>query len=151
MALEGDRWLVIDDLLGREPHHYALHWLLDDSGVQERRRDPANSRTATLTPAHELLLEPLDSGAIAPSIPKILIQMGMLEGNGKFSLVRADPNSTRGWRSRYYGHKEPAISLLLAARQPRVTFWTFFGVENDVFEVEGKEFKLNSKIIPLVA
>jgi asparagine synthase (glutamine-hydrolysing) len=151
MALEGDRWLVIDDLLGREPHHYALHWLLDDSGVQERRRDPANSRTATLTPAHELLLEPLDSGAIAPSIPKILIQMGMLEGNGKFSLVRADPNSTRGWRSRYYGHKEPAISLLLAARQPRVTFWTFFGVENDVFEVEGKEFKLNSQIVPLVA
>ena len=28
MSLEGDRWLVIDNLVANESHHYALHWLL---------------------------------------------------------------------------------------------------------------------------
>jgi asparagine synthase (glutamine-hydrolysing) len=142
MALEDDRWLVIDDLVGHKPHHYALHWLLDDSGVQERRRG-----AMTTLPAHGLLLQPLDD---KPSDSKILIQVGMLEGRGDFSVVRADPGSTRGWRSRYYGHREPAISLMLEAHQPQVAFWTFFGFEEDIFEVERKEFKLNSKMIPLV-
>jgi len=68
----------------------------------------------------------------------------MTEGNGNFSLVRGDPNSTRGWRSRYYGHKEPAISVMLEAHQKNVTFWTFFGFENDVVEIEGKSLKVNS-------
>ena len=30
MSMEGDRWLVIDDLTANEPHHYTLHWLLND-------------------------------------------------------------------------------------------------------------------------
>jgi len=76
--------------------------------------------------------------------------MGLTEGNANFSIVRADPASTRGWMSRYYGHKEPAISLMLEAKQPRVTFWTFFGFENDVVELEGNVLKMNSKNIPLV-
>jgi hypothetical protein len=40
-------------------------------------------------------------------------------------------NSTRGWRSRYYGHKEPAISVVLEADLSQVTFWTYFGFEDD--------------------
>jgi hypothetical protein len=39
---------------------------------------------------------------------------------------------------------------MLEANQPQVTFWTFFGFENDVVEVMGNELKLNSKSIPLV-
>jgi hypothetical protein len=39
---------------------------------------------------------------------------------------------------------------MLEAHQPQVAFWTFFGFEEDIFEVERKEFKLNSKMIPLV-
>jgi hypothetical protein len=135
MALEGDRWLVIDDLIAKESHHYALHWLLADSGVQE------------LATAHGLLLTPTKTDsthrASELSDSRVLIQMGLLEGNGNFSIVRADPNSTRGWRSRYYGHKEPAISLMLEAKQSQVTFWTFFGVEGDVIRFANGVLKVN--------
>ena len=98
MTLEGDRWLVIDNLIANEPHHYALHWLLSDGeyGMQK------------LASANGLWLRP--SGSLLPD-SKFMIQMGLVEGNGTFSLVRADSNSTRGWRSRYYGHKEqPSLS-----------------------------------------
>jgi hypothetical protein len=81
---------------------------------------------------------------------KFKIGMGMINGSGDLSVVRADPNSTRGWRSRYYGHKEPAISLMLEANQKNVTFWTFFGFANDVVELQGNILKINSKGIPLV-
>jgi len=140
MMLEDDRWLVIDNLIANELHQYKLHWLLADSGVQE------------LATAHGLLLTPSDSTHRASELSdsRVLIQIGMTEGKGNFSLVRADPNSTRGWRSRYYGHKEPAISVMLEADQPQVTFWTFFGFENDVVEVMGNELKINSKKIPLL-
>jgi hypothetical protein len=73
----------------------------------------------------------------------------MVEGDGNFSLVRADPNSTRGWRSRYYGHKEPAISVMIESNQKNVTFWTFFGFENDVVELEGNLLKVNAIKIQL--
>jgi len=139
MALEGDHWLVIDNLIANESHHYALHWLLADGkhGMQELN-DPMKFGIYLEYPNNELL----DS--------KILIQMGLLEGIGDFSIFRADSASTRGWRSRYYGHKEPAISVMLEAELPQVTFWSFFGFENDVVEIEGDTLKINSQSIPLV-
>jgi hypothetical protein len=134
MSLEGDRWLVIDNLVANEFHHYALHWLLADFGIQK------------LASGYGLLLSHTDSKL---SESKILIQVGITEGKGNFSLVRADADSTRGWRSRYYGHKEPAISVMLEANQPQVTFWSFFGYEDDVVEADGKSLKINSEIIQL--
>jgi asparagine synthase (glutamine-hydrolysing) len=128
MTLDDDRWLVIDHLLANEAHQYALHWLLNDHPFEQKN--------------NSVLLSMDDM--------KYNVQVGMTEGHGKISLVRADPNSMRGWRSRYYGHKEPAISLMLEAHQKNVTFWTFFGFENDVVEVEGNELKVNSKEIMLV-
>jgi asparagine synthase (glutamine-hydrolysing) len=128
MALDDDRWLVIDHLIANEAHQYALHWLLNDYPFEQKN--------------NSVLLSIDDM--------KYNVQVGMTEGHGKFSLVRADPNSTRGWRSRYYGHKEPAISAILEAHQKNVTFWTFFRFENDVVEIEGNVLKVNSKKIPLV-
>ena len=136
MMLEDDRWLVIDQLHASKSHHYALHWLLANFGVQE------------LAPAHGLLLQTKTDGK--PSDSRILIRIGVLDDNGNFSIIRADPNSTRGWRSRYYGHKEPAISVMLEATQPQVTFWSFFGFEDDVVEAGGNELRINSKNILLV-
>lgn len=112
MALEGNRWLVIDDLESNKPHRYALHWLLNDVPFTQNE--------------NSLLLN------YEASTYKI--QTGLSNGEGKLSILRADPNSTYGWRSRYYGHKEPAISLLLEAHQPTARFWTFFGFENDSAE-----------------
>jgi hypothetical protein len=144
MMLGDDRWLVVDNLTANEPHRYALYWLLADGnyGVQE------------LALANRILFSPAQSNSL-PSrtheLPdtRINIQIGMTDGNGNFSLVRSDPNSTRGWRSRYYGHKEPAISVMLETIQPQVTFWTYFGFENDIVEPEGKSMKVNSIKIAL--
>jgi hypothetical protein len=134
MALEDDRWLVIDNLTANGSHNYKLHWLLADGeyGMQK------------LASAHGLWWQSF--GSKLPE-SKLNIQMGLLEGNGKFSLVRADADSTRGWRSRYYGHKEPAISVVLEADLPQVTFWSFFGFESDIVEIAGNDLKINSKII----
>ncbi|MEW6085820.1 MAG: alginate lyase family protein [Chloroflexota bacterium] len=128
MALEDDRWLVVDHLSAKDSHHYALHWLLNDFPFEHRN----------------------NSVLLSLGEMKYKVQVGAAEGNGEFSLVRADPNSTRGWRSRYYAHKEPALSLALEVTQPQVTFWSFFGFENDVVEVVGNELKINSKPYSLV-
>jgi hypothetical protein len=132
LVLDDDRWLVLDHLTGKELHHYALHWLLCDGkfGMQE------------LAPAHGLLLDPFDS-----NLPdsRVLIQMGSLAGSARFSVIRADPKSTRGWRSKYYGQKEPAISTMLETDQSQAVFWTFFGFENDAVEVKDTMLIITTK------
>lgn len=121
MALNSDRWLVIDQLDAKKLHHYALQWLLGDFPFEQRDKS---------------VLLSLDG-------MNYIVQVGTTEGGGNFSLVRADPNSTRGWRSRYYGHKEPAVSVMLETTQPQVTFWTFFGVEGDWVELAGDTLRVN--------
>lgn len=137
LSLGEDRWLVVDHLSGKQDHHYSLHWLLCDStyGVQELA--PANFRIELDVPGSKLP----DS--------KVLIQMGLLRGRGNFSVLRGAENSTRGWRSRYYAEKEPAISVLLETDQPRACFWTYFGYETDVVKVEGDFLKVNSQALDL--
>lgn len=127
MALEGDRWLVIDDLEANEPHHYALHWLLNDAPFIENK----------------------NSLHLKYEASTYKIQTDLLSGEGEFSIVRADPNSMRGWRSRYYGHKEPAISLLLEVHQPAARFWTFFGFEDDEGEMSKSALSINGLTIKL--
>ncbi len=126
-ALENDKWLVLDYLFAKENHNYKLHWLLNDFPYEQK--------------LNSILLS-LDS-------VKYKMQVGILNGKGELSIVRADEHSTRGWRSRYYGHKEPAISVMLETNQPQVTFWTFFGFEKDEFVVTENIFKLNNTIINL--
>ena len=128
VSLDDDRWVIVDHLIANEPHQYALHWLLNDFPYEKK------DNTVLLT------LNDM----------KYKVRVGLAEGTGNFSLVSADTNSTRGWRSRYYGHREPAISIMLEANQPQVIFWSFFGVEDDVVEVHEKSLKVNSKVIPLV-
>lgn len=127
MALDDDRWLVIDNLTANELHNYKLHCLLNDHPFEQTE----------------------NSVVLSLGEMKYKMQVGVMKGDGKFSIVRADPNSTRGWRSRYYGHKEPAISVVLEAELPQVTFWSFFGFESDVVEVVGNGLKINSKMIAL--
>jgi hypothetical protein len=122
MALGEDRWLVVDHLDAAKTHHYALHWLLNDFPYE----DGKNS-----------LLLSLDS-------VRCKVQVGVVDGGSTFSIVRGDPGSTRGWRSRYYGDREPAVSVLLETEQPRVRFWTFFGLEKDVVQIKGDTFELLS-------
>ncbi|HSK88398.1 MAG TPA: heparinase II/III-family protein, partial [Anaerolineales bacterium] len=127
LSLGEDRWLVVDQLDGKQSHHYSLHWLLNDFPYEGREN---------------AILLSLDA-------MKYKIQFGLLEGRSVFSVVRGDENSTRGWRSCYYGEKEPAISAMLETDQPRACFWTYFGFEADVVKVEGSFLKVNSQTVPL--
>jgi hypothetical protein len=132
LMLDDDRWLVVDHLNGKQSHHYALHWLFCDGkfGVLQ------------LAAGHKVLLTDSD-GKLSES--RVSIQMGSLDGDARFSVVRADPKSTRGWRSKYYGQKEPAISAMLETDQPKAVFWTFFGFEEDVVEAKGNTLHITTK------
>ncbi len=123
MALEGDRWLTLDHLQGKQNHHYALHWLLND--VRYERKE-------------NLILLSLD-------VQKYRVELGLLDGRSTFSVVRGDPNSTRGWRSRYYGDKEPAISVMLEVDQQKACFWSYFGFESDHVELQGNNLNISSE------
>jgi hypothetical protein len=130
LTLGEDRWLVVDYLNGKQMHHYSLHWLLCDGeyGVQDAPKVYAPAKFGVW----------LDVSDGLQSDSKIFIQMGLIEGSGKFSIMRGDPKSTRGWRSQYYGDKEPAISVRLKTHQPRACFWTFFGFESDEIKLMGE-------------
>ena len=134
LLLDEDRWLVVDQLNGKQNHHYALHWLLCDGEYGVRK----------LASADGIWLVPRKIDG-TPSDSKILIQMGLTEGNGNFSVMRGDPSSTRGWRSRYYGHKEPAISAMLETDQLRACFWSYFGFESDKIEIAERTLNIRSE------
>lgn len=121
LMFDDDRWLILDRLTAAQIHHYRLHWLLDDFPYAQN-------------PEQISILLRTDSG-------NLRVRAGLLTGDPASSIVRADQNSTRGWRSLYYGQKQPAISLALETDQPQACFWTFFGLENDLVEL--KEHNLN--------
>jgi hypothetical protein len=123
LPLGEDRWLVVDHLTGRQNHHYALHWLLCDFPYEQ------HGNTIFLSTDSE----------------RYQVQAGLLGGRSSFSIIRGDSNSTRGWRSRYYGDKESAISAMLETDQASACFWTFFGFESDSVESEGTTLQLSSK------
>ena len=127
MALEGDRWLVIDDLEADQPHHYTLHWLLNDVPFTQNK----------------------NSLHLKYEASTYKIQTGLTIGDGTFSVVRADVNSTYGWRSQYYGLKDPAISLLFETHQSIAHFYTFFGFESDIVELHNHTLKINNTKINL--
>jgi len=122
LVLDHDRWLIVDHLLGKLVHHYSLHWLLNDFPFEQQ----GNSILLSLNKM------------------KYKVQVGLTNGTSKFSIVRGSPNSTRGWRSQYYGHKEPAISAMLETDQALACFWTFFGLESDSIEIRGETLKISS-------
>ncbi len=137
LSLGQDCWLIVDHLSGKQAHHYSLHWLLCDAEY-EVQDCPAERAPARLG----IKLDILDSKL---SDSKVFTQIGLLEGIGDFSIVRADSGGTRGWRSRYYGEKEPAISVLLETDQSSVCFWTYFGFESDAVRPEGETLAIQIK------
>jgi hypothetical protein len=111
LMLGEDRWLVVDHFFARQSHRYSLHWLINDF-------------PHSVTPEQNLI-------CLWPESDKLHIRMGLLEGDAIFSTVRGAPASTRGWRSRYYGQKEPALSAMLETERADATIWTFFGFDGD--------------------
>lgn len=111
LSLGADRWLVVDHLFAKRRHRYSLHWLLNDfphSVAPEKNTICLFSETDTFQ-----------------------IRIGLLHGDARFSFARGEETSIRGWRSRYYGQKEPALSVRLETNQAKAIFWTFIGLQGD--------------------
>ncbi|MHB8132578.1 MAG: alginate lyase family protein [Anaerolineaceae bacterium] len=121
-SLGHDRWLVLDHLQGTSIHAYRLHWLLADFPYR------------LLDDDYGLILDLEDYPC--------KVQIGSSAINGNFSILRGDPQSTRGWCSRYYAHKEEAISLALDLEQRETFFWTFFGHQDDEIIANDHQIKI---------
>ena len=141
LSLGEDRWLVVDHLAGRQDHHYSLHWLICDG---DYRVQDAPQGHAPASFGIKLDIPDSTHRASELSDSKIFIQMGLMEGEGNFSVVRGDETSTRGWRSRYYGDRDFAISAMLETDQPRACFWTYFGFESDLVKLKGEILEMSS-------
>ncbi len=150
LSLNDDRWLVVDHLFGNRPHRFSLQWLLNDLSAPVGRND-----IPTYESNWTMLEKESKSFGLLHRTEKIHVRMGLLEGEAKFSLVRGDEHSTRGWRSRYYGHKEPALSARLETKRAQAVFWTFFGFDGDSVFPSGQNLELRiagcSLSIPLAA
>lgn len=110
ILMEGDGWLIVDHGSGTKPHDFTLNWLLD------------KDFSATEAGGNSLQLD-YQSKLMAA-------HFGSIGAEPEISMVSADPKSTRGWVSNYYGYKEPALSAQLHARTTDILFWTFFGDES---------------------
>ena len=123
LRIGSEHWLVIDQLAGQQLHEYCLHWQLCDAPYSW------DSDIATL----KLKLEPHDY------VMKILASADIV-----CSFARADPNSTRGWRSAYYLHRDPSLSVNVTANSQSITYWTLFGPAGTQMSVKNKKIKIKS-------
>jgi asparagine synthase (glutamine-hydrolysing) len=103
-----EHWLVLDRIISETEHEHRLHWLLMDVPYES---DDSAKRLTLKTAAGPYRIE---VGASNQSVS---------------SIVRAESRSARGWRARYYNHREPALSLALIARSHILNFFTVFGAE----------------------
>jgi len=63
-------------------------------------------------------------------------------GRRVFDVIRADPVSTRGWRSAYYLDREPAVSVTLEVRAAMLRLWTLLGPAGATVDVGDDEMRL---------
>ena len=121
ILLNGKGWLIVDHVSGNSNHNITLNWLLDNNfskvdGEENKLQFDWQSKS-------------------------LKAYFGSIGGQFSFSTTSADPESTRGCVSHYYGHKEPALSVQLTGQDNEVLFWSFFG--DDSFTLEQLEDDLS--------
>lgn len=122
-----ETWLIWDRMVSRGPHSYRLHWLLPDLPYQW---DATARRLSLQTKAGSYHLH-----------------IQVFGGDGDASLVRADPDSPRGWLAPRYHALAPALSLDLTVSGESVEFLSLFSPEpveatrkGDQVDLAGREF-----------
>jgi asparagine synthase (glutamine-hydrolysing) len=99
MHLGTDRWVIVDDLTGSGRHRARLHWLMAQGTIT--RASPQTMDCSFRAGPVRLF--------IASSMPS---QIDCVRGGERvFGDSDLKPEPTRGWISRCYAHKEPAMSL----------------------------------------
>jgi len=106
ILLDGYTWMVIDHLKGLINHEYRLHWLLD-----------RNFKTNDMENNH---LQLTLNGKICHA------RFGLLGSSTPIETFLGGEQDPYGWISRYYGHKEAALSVRLTVTADQVIFWSCF-------------------------
>jgi len=109
VLLGGERWLVVDRLIGSRPHRYRLQWLLADTTMAYEKSSGS-------------LVLHFDGGDFH-------IRIAASADPVEFALVRADDGSPRGWEASAYDHRKPALSLSAEIEDRQVTFVSYLGSE----------------------
>ncbi|MCX8107548.1 MAG: heparinase II/III family protein, partial [Verrucomicrobiae bacterium] len=120
--LKGLGWVVFDRVDASDTVPCALHWLLPASVELDR------GRTLRLK--------------VRVGNTVVAVGAGVISGDMRWSVVRGDESSPRGWRSEYYQHREEATSLRVESTGSRVMFWTCFGFEHVQLNVRDQKLKL---------
>lgn len=107
VRLGAEHWLVVDGLQSQGEHTYQLQWLV-----------PEFRYTWDRLRGH-LALETL----VGPYQVNVWCDAPEVD----YSLVSGDEREVRGWRSQYYGYKQPAISLVAQTNGSDMRFFTLFG------------------------
>jgi asparagine synthase (glutamine-hydrolysing) len=117
-------WLVIDAMASASEHDYRLHWLFADLPFEWQE---AEQRLTLHTAAGAYTARLID-----------------LADKGRSTIARAAPSSARGWRSRYYFDREPALSVEMNSRAANVRFVTVFAPDEYDVAVEGATLIIQS-------
>ncbi len=104
-----DVWVVVDDLFGEGSHAIEGHWLLHPG---EHVLDESGKRLRLSLPGGEL---------------QLYWNAWELDDTGEDLSCGDESKAPRGWHSRYYGVREPALSLTVGGqgRLPCRIVWVF--------------------------
>ena len=123
-------WVVIDKVVTSGAHQWEVNWLFPDV-------------------LHAMLSDAgIENGlTLEMSAGGYKIRWFAPHSDLRVDLVRADPLTTRGWCSRYYLKKEPALSLRLSLTGGSGTIFTVFAPEDievsrstDQLQVSGSQW-----------
>lgn len=106
LSLGEGTWVVLDRLMTDRPRSYRLHWLLADLPYVW---DPEDGQLV------------LSSGVSA-----YRLKIGASAVPTTTTVVRADPDSLRGWRAPHYFSRHPAVSVELIATARNTVLWSVF-------------------------
>lgn len=123
VRLGDEHWLIMDAVRSAESHDFRLHWLLPDGPHQWNE----SGQIALTTPAGDYH-----------------VQAATMTGEASYSLVRADENSPRGWRSPFYGYREAALSLDVTQKSSECKFWTILGPQSCQVKVSAGVMKIEA-------
>ena len=110
IRLPNDCWAFLDTVSSKKNYPWEVHWLFPDVPYQI---------TEISDKSKQMKLE-MQNGTYSACFLSLSSKLNS-------DVVRADKKSVRGWRSRYYSTKEPAISLKISIPTSNSVFVTVFG------------------------
>lgn len=106
LRLGAEHWLVVDRLAAAKTHRYRLQWLLPDEPYE-----------------FDLSAERLE---LETEAGPYRVWFGASDAR-QWDVVRADPESPRGWRGATYSQRAPAVSLVGEAEAAVTHFVSLLG------------------------